>query len=90
MKGQDVEIYVLSFIANFVTSDVLSLSKIFFVSTERFRDLCKLNWLMLVRGTSQLYLSQNIFPKMLVTFKIKNLATCNYVKNWGKVAPWQG
>jgi len=26
------------------------------------------------------------FPKILVTFKIKNLATSNCVKDWGKVA----
>ncbi len=30
------------------------------------------------------------FPKILVNFKIKNLTTCNCVKDWGKVSPRQG
>jgi hypothetical protein len=30
------------------------------------------------------------FPQILVTFKIKNLATSHCVKECVKVAPWQG
>jgi len=29
-------------------------------------------------------------PQILGTFKIKNLAKSNCVKDWDKVAPWQG
>jgi len=31
-----------------------------------------------------------MYLQILVTFKIKNLATSDCVKNWGKVAPRQG
>jgi len=40
-----------------------------------------------IPGTSQLKWSQNIFPKILVIFKIENLATRNCVKDWGKLSP---
>jgi len=30
--------------------------------------------------------AQNVFPQILVTFKIKNLATSNCVKEWVKVS----
>ncbi len=51
-----------------------------------------LGLLLVIRndGTSQLKWSQNIYPQILVTFKIKNLATSDCVKDWGKVAPQQG
>ncbi len=38
-------------------------------------------------GTSQFKQSQNISPQILVTFKIKNLATHNCAKDWNKVDP---
>jgi len=38
-------------------------------------------------GTNQLKRSLNIFPQILVSFKIKNLATDICVKDCDKVAP---
>ncbi len=42
--------------------------------------------LIYVVGTSKIWRSQNIFPQILVTFKIKNLATHNCDKDWGREA----
>ncbi len=40
-----------------------------------------------ISGHKSTLIFKNIFPKILVTFKIKNLATHNCVKEWDKVSP---
>jgi len=76
----------LATLSGFVTANSTPpVSLIFETPFSKIRILCTKFWMFC--GKSQLKRSQNIFPKILGTFKIKNLAASNCIKDWDKVVP---